>query len=78
MERIIAHLLDFLRRLAAPLRPQLPAPEPSGAEADLRTALVALEHTHLRDVSLGTGELFVSFEGGAGPGPSVPAARIGV
>lgn len=64
MEKIFAHLWDALRRLVAPLRPQLPAPEPepAGAEADLRAALLALEHTHIRDVSLGTGELFVSFE----------------
>ncbi len=63
-EKIVADLWDALRRLVAPLRPRLPPPEPepARAEAHLRAALFALDETHIGEVSLGTGELFVSFE----------------
>jgi hypothetical protein len=63
IEKLLAELWDALAGLV-PQRRQLtpPKPEPGGPETNLRAGLRALQHTHVRGVSLGAGELFVSFE----------------
>jgi len=61
IEKTLAGMRDALERLLA-RHPELPEPEFHRAERDLRAAVLGLQGARLGEVSLGAGELFVSFE----------------